>query len=133
MVTQEVAILQPQRVASLTLMSTSPDPTDPTLPEPRVGRLALRVIRGLPLLKYRLRGGPHALVKERIAKIISLNGPEGIDVAEIAALVLYDLRERHGVNLQGALQHQAAVAATRPRSAALAMLCRPDARGARHP
>ena len=80
MVAQEVAILQPHRVASLTLMSTSPDPTDPTLPEPRVGRLALRAIRGLPLLKYRLRGGPHALVKERIAKIISLNGPKGIDV-----------------------------------------------------
>jgi pimeloyl-ACP methyl ester carboxylesterase len=37
MVAQEVAILQPHRVASLTLMSTSPDPTDPTLPEPRSG------------------------------------------------------------------------------------------------
>lgn len=122
---QEVAILQPNRVASLTLMSTSPDPTDPTLPEPRVARLALRAIRGLPLLRYRLRGGPHALVKERIAKIISLNGPEGLDVAEVAALVLYDLRERHGMNLRAPVQHQSAVAATRPWTAALATLAVP--------
>ena len=104
---QEVAILQPHRVASLTLMSTSPDPTDPTLPEPRVGRLALRAIRGLPLLKYRLRGAPHALVKERIAKIISLNGPEGLDVEENAALVLYDLRHAERTDLRALAQHQA--------------------------
>ena len=106
-------------------MSTSPDPTDPTLPEPRVGRLALLAIRGLPLLRYRLRGGPRSLVKERIAKIISLSGPEGVDVEENAALVLYDLRERHGVNLGAPLQHQASVAATRPRTAALATLAVP--------
>ena len=98
-----------------------------------VGCLALRVIRGLPLLKYRLRGGPHALVKERLAKIISLNGPEGIDVAEIAALVLYDLRERHGVNLRAPLQHQAAVAPDATSVSRPGDACRPDARGARHP
>ena len=74
-VAQEVAILRPDRVASLTLMSTSPDPTDPALPEPQVGRLALRAIRGLPLLKYRLRGGERNLVKERIAKTISVERP----------------------------------------------------------
>jgi pimeloyl-ACP methyl ester carboxylesterase len=125
MVAQEVAILQPHRVASLTLMSTSPDPTDPTLPEPRVGRLALLAIRSLPLLKYRLRGDPHALVKERIAKMISVFGPEGVDVAENAALVLYDLRERNGLNLRALRQHQAAVAATRSRAPALATLAVP--------
>jgi pimeloyl-ACP methyl ester carboxylesterase len=125
MVAQEVAILQPRRVASLTLMSTSPDPTDPTLPEPRVGRLALLAIRNLPLLKYRLRGDPRSLVKERIAKIISVTGPEGVDVEENAALVLYDLRERKGLNLRALRQHQAAVAATRPRAASLAKLAVP--------
>lgn len=125
MVAQEVAILQPHRVASLTLMSTSPDPTDPTLPEPRVGRLALLAIRNLPLLRYRLRGGPSALVKERIAKIISVTGPEGVDVEENAALVLYDLRTRNGLNLRALRQHQAAVAATRSRAAALATLAVP--------
>ena len=118
-VAQEVAILRPERVASLTLMSTSPDPTDPALPEPRVGRLALRAIRGLPLLKYRLLGGERNLVKERIAKTISVNGPDGIDVAETAELVIYDLRERRGVNVKALLQHQAAVAATRSRTSAL--------------
>lgn len=125
MVAQEVAILAPERVASLTLMSTSPDPTDPTLPEPRVGRLALRAIRSLPLLKYRLRGGPHALVKERIAKMISVFGPDGVDIEENAALVLYDLRHRNGLNLRAFAQHQAAVAATRPRAPALATLAVP--------
>jgi pimeloyl-ACP methyl ester carboxylesterase len=125
MVAQEVAILEPRRVASLTLMSTSPDPTDPTLPEPRVGRLALLAIRSLPLLRYRLRGDPRSLVKERIAKIISVYGPEGVDVEENAALVLYDLRHRHGLNLRALRQHQAAVAATRPRAAALATLSVP--------
>ena len=39
--------------------------------------------------------------------------------------MLYDLRERHGLNLRAPLQHQAAVAATRPRSAALATLAVP--------
>jgi pimeloyl-ACP methyl ester carboxylesterase len=87
--------------------------------------LALRAIRSLPLLKYRLRGSPQALVKERIAKIISVTGPEGVDVAENAALVLYDLRNRHGLNLRALLQHQAAVAATRPWAAALATLVVP--------
>jgi len=121
-VAQEIAILRPDRVASLTLMSTSPDPTDPSLPGPRVGRLALRAIRGLPLLKYRLRGGERNLVKERIAKTISVNGPDSIDVAEIAELVIYDLRERRGVNVKALLQHQAAVAATRSRTSALGEL-----------
>ena len=118
-VAQEVAILRPGRVVSLTLMSSSPDPTDPALPEPRVGRLALRAVRSLPLLKYRLRGGERDLVKERIAKMVSVNGYDGIDVAEIAELVIYDLRERRGVNLKALRQHQVAVAATRSRTSAL--------------
>jgi len=125
MVAQEVAILQPERVASLTLMSTSPDPTDPTLPEPRVGRLALQAIRGLPLLRYRLRGDPRSLVTERIAKIISVSGPDEVDVEENAKLVLYDLRYRNGLNLRALRQHQAAVATTRPRGPALATLAVP--------
>lgn len=125
MVAQEVAILAPDRVASLTLMSTSPDPTDPTLPEPRVGRLALLAIRNLPLLKYRLRGGDRALVKERIAKMISAFGPDGVDVEENAALVLYDLRHRNGLNVRAFRQHQAAVAATRSRAAALGTIMVP--------
>ena len=118
-VAQELAILRPDRVASLTLMSTSPDPTDAALPGPRVGRLALRAIRGLPLLKYRVLGGERNLVKERIAKTISVNGADGIDVAEIAELVIYDLRERRGVNIKALRQHQAAVAATRSRTSVL--------------
>ena len=122
LVAQEVAILRPERVASLTLMSTSPDPTDPSLPGPQVGRLALRALRGLPLVKYRIRGGERSLVKERIAKTISVNGPDDIDVAEIAQLVIYDLRERQGVNVKALLQHQAAVAATRSRTSSLTEL-----------
>ena len=121
-VAQEVAILRPDRVASLILLSSSPDPTDPALPEPRVGRLTLRAIRALPLLKYRMRGGKRNLVKERVAKTISVNRPDGIDVAEIAKVVIYDLSERRGINVRALLQHQAAVAATRSRTSALTKL-----------
>ena len=84
-----------------------------------VGQLAIRAIRGLPVLRYRIRGGERNLVKERVAKIMSVNGANGIDVAEIAELVIYDLRERQGVNVKALLQHHAAVSATRSRTSAL--------------
>jgi pimeloyl-ACP methyl ester carboxylesterase len=114
-VAQEVAIAHPDRVASLTLMSTAADPTDGTLPGPRLSALARFALRGLPLLRYRLLGGEANLVKERIAKIITTSGPASVNVAEVAAVVLYDLRERRGVNLKAFVQHQAAVATTRSR------------------
>lgn len=42
-------------------------------------------------------------------------GLEGTDLHELAEAVLYDVRERRGINLRGILQHRAAVSLTRSR------------------
>lgn len=66
-VAQEVAIAYPERVESLTLMSTSADPTDTSLPGPQLWPLIRSATAGLPLLRYRLLGGETNLVKEMLA------------------------------------------------------------------
>ncbi|WP_301114512.1 alpha/beta hydrolase [Microbacterium sp.] len=114
-VAQEIAIGYPDRIASLTLMSSAADPTDPRMPPMRLGPMLRAGVRGLPLLRYRFRGGERNLVKERVAKIIGATGPEGVDVEDVAELVLYDLRYRRGTNLRAIIQHQVAVAVTRSR------------------
>ncbi|BEH01831.1 hypothetical protein brsh051_11120 [Brooklawnia propionicigenes] len=87
-VAQEVAIGHPGRVASLTLMSTAADPTDASLPAPRMGPMLRAALAGIPILRYRLLGGEKNLVKEIVAKTISGNGYEGLDVEELAELVV---------------------------------------------
>jgi pimeloyl-ACP methyl ester carboxylesterase len=114
-VAQEVAIKTPQRVASLTLMSTAGDPTDESLPEPKVWAMLRSALPTLPILRYRLLGGESNLVKERAAKLIAYVGADAVDIEELAELVVYDLRHRRGLNLKAFRQHQAAVAITRSR------------------
>lgn len=114
-VAQEVAIKAPERVASLTLMSTAGDPTDGSLPEPKVWAILRSALPALPILRYRLLGGESNLIKERLAKVIFFLGPDDVDIEELAELVLYDLRERRGINLKALRQHQAAVTITRSR------------------
>ena len=121
-VAQEIAIGHPDRVASLTLMSTAADPTDQALPAPRFGRMLRAGFTGIPLLRYRLLGGEKNLVKEVIAKTISGLGVESLDVEETAELVLYDLRYRRGINLRAVIQHQVAVTITRSRYESLRSL-----------
>lgn len=121
-VAQEIAIGHPDRVASLTLMSTAADPTDQTLPAPRFGRMLRAGLAGIPLLRYRLIGGEKNLVKEVVAKTISGLGDENLDVEETAELVLYDLRYRRGINLRAIMQHQTAVTVTRSRYESLRSL-----------
>jgi pimeloyl-ACP methyl ester carboxylesterase len=67
------------------------------------------VLKGLPLLKYRIAGGEKNLIKERIAKTIAVVGYDGLDIKETAEVVLSDLRKRRGLNLKAVRQHQAAV------------------------
>lgn len=111
MIAQEVAIGYPDRVASLTLMMTSGYVGDPDLPQgPTTRYLLSSLVKGVPLLKYRLIGGEKNLVKERIAKQVSMIGYEGLDIRETAEVVLYDLRNRRGINTRGAFQHMTAVA-----------------------
>lgn len=108
-IAQEIAIHHPDRVASLTLMMTSGYVGDPELPELTSRYFLDYIVKGLPLLKYRLLGGEKNLIKERIAKQLLVVGDDGLDIKEIAEVVLYDLRKRRGINLQAAFQHQAAV------------------------
>jgi len=109
MIAQDIAIHHPDRVASLTLMMTSGFVGDPDLPGLTSRYLLGYVLKGLPLLKYRLAGGEKNLIKERIAKTMMVMGDEGLDIKEIAEVVLYDIRKRRGINIQAAFQHQAAV------------------------
>jgi pimeloyl-ACP methyl ester carboxylesterase len=124
-VAQEVAIGHPERVRSLTLMSTSADPTDTALPGPRTWPLIQSAIAALPLLRYRFHGGETNLVKELLAGLIAQGGDEPIDVEEWTKIVLYDLRERNGLNLRALRQHQAAVAVTRSRYPLLGTITAP--------
>ncbi len=109
MIAQEIAIQQPERVASLTLLMTSGYIGDPELPGLSSRYFLTSLLKGLPLLKYRLLGGEKNLIKERLAKTIAASGYDGLDIRETAVLVLYDLRRRRGINLRGAWQHQTAV------------------------
>lgn len=109
MVAQEAAIQHPERVASLTLLMTSGFIGDPELPSLSSRYFLSSLVKGIPLLKYRILGGEKNLIKERIAKVVSVVGYGGLDIRETAEVVLYDLRKRRGINVRAILQHQAAV------------------------
>lgn len=109
MIAQEIAINYPDRVLSLTLMMTSGYIGDPDLPGLSSRFFISSILKGIPLLKYRIIGGEKNLIKERIAKTISVVGYEGLDVKEIAEIVLYDIRKRRGINIKAIFQHQTAV------------------------
>lgn len=109
MIAQEIAITYRDRVSSLTLMSTSGYISDSDLPGLSSRYLLTQFVQGLPILKYRLKGGEKNLIKERLAKTIMLVGSEELDIKETAEVVLYDLRERRGINVKSMLQHRAAV------------------------
>jgi pimeloyl-ACP methyl ester carboxylesterase len=123
MVAQELAIRHPDRVDSLTLMSTSPDVADRTLPSLSTSYLLSAAWKGLPLLRYRIAGGEKNLIKERIAKTIALGlSPSHDEVRDMAQHVVYDLRKRRGLHLAAMYQHQTAAAISRPRGNLLAHL-----------
>jgi pimeloyl-ACP methyl ester carboxylesterase len=82
---------------------------DPDIPGLSSRYVWSSLLKGLPLLKYRLMGGERNLIKEVIAKTITGIGYEGLDIKEIAELVLFDLRKRRGINLKAIWQHQTAV------------------------
>ncbi|MGJ7439654.1 alpha/beta fold hydrolase [Aquipuribacter sp. MA13-6] len=116
-VAQEVAIAHPDRVASLTLLSTAADPTDATLPGPRTSFLLSSGLRGLPLLRYWVLGGEVNRIRGLVAKtmIAGVAASDLGEVGELARTALYVLRRRRGINLKALRQHQTAVAVTRSR------------------
>jgi pimeloyl-ACP methyl ester carboxylesterase len=109
MIAQEVAIQHPDRVASLTLIMTSGYIGDPDLPGLTSHYFFDSLAKGIPLLKYRIIGGEKNLIKERIAKQISVVGYDGLDIKKTAEVVLYDLRKRRGINVRAIFQHQTAI------------------------
>ncbi len=109
MIAQEIAINYPDRIGSLTLMMTSGYVGDPDLPGLSSRYFLNSILKGIPLLKYRLIGGEKNLIKERIAKTIAFVGSEELDIKEIAEIVLYNLRKRRGINIKAIFQHQTAV------------------------
>lgn len=124
-IAQEIAIGYPERVQSLTLLSTSADPTDASMPGPRAWPLIKSAIAGLPLLRYRLLGGETNLVRELLAGLVAQGGDDPVDVEEWTRIVLYDRRERGGFNLRALRQHQVAVAVTRSRYPLLGTITAP--------
>lgn len=124
-IAQETAIAYPERVQSLTLMSTSADPTDTSMPGPRAWPSITSAMASLPLLRYRVLGGETNLVKELLAGLIAQGGDDPVDVEEWTRIVLYDLRERGGLNLRALRQHQVAVAVTRSRYPLLGTITAP--------
>jgi pimeloyl-ACP methyl ester carboxylesterase len=107
MITQEIAIRHPAKVASLTLMMTSGYVGDPDLPGLSSRFFWSSLLKGIPFLMYRIMGGEKNLIKEVIAKTVSTVGYEGL--RETAEVFLYDLRKRRGVNTRAVFQHGTAV------------------------
>jgi pimeloyl-ACP methyl ester carboxylesterase len=124
-IAQEIAIAHPERVQSLTLMSTSADPTDSALPGPQTWPLIRSALAGVPLLRYRVLGGEANLVKELLVGLAAQSGDDPVDVEEWTRIVLYDVRERGGLNIRALRQHQLAVAATRSRYPQSGMITAP--------
>lgn len=123
MVAQEIAIHTPERVSSLTLLSTSGyagDPQLPILPILSSRHFFMSIAQGVPIVKYRLMGGEKNLIKERIAKMV-MAGIE-VDIQETAEVALYELRERKGFNIKALLQHRAASDVSGSRYESLRML-----------
>ncbi|MBP1467138.1 alpha/beta hydrolase [Candidatus Chloroploca sp. M-50] len=120
MVAQEIAVHNPERVSSLTLMSTSGYAGDPQFPILSSRHFFMSIAQGLPILKYRLMGGEKNLIKERIAKMV-MAGIE-VDIQETAEVVLYELRKRKGFNIKALLQHRAASDVSGSRYESLRML-----------
>lgn len=125
MVAQEVAINHSARVTSLTLLMTSGYIGDPDVPGLTSRYFWSSLIKGLPLLKYRLIGGEKNLIKEVIAKTITATGYEGLDIREIAKLVLFDIRKRRGINIKAIWQHQTAISISGSRFEKLKTLSMP--------
>jgi pimeloyl-ACP methyl ester carboxylesterase len=125
MVAQEVAIHHSTRVASLTLLMTSGYIGDPDIPGLSSKYFWSSLIKGLPLLKYRLIGGEKNLIKEVVAKTIIATGYEGWDIKELAELVLFDIRKRRGLNMKAIWQHQTAITISGSRFESLKTLSMP--------
>lgn len=109
MIAQEIAINNPERISSLTLMMTTGDATDSKMKTMSTTYVFSSIIKSIPIIKYRILGGERNLIIERILKMKNVAGQINFDVKEIAQQVLYDLRNRKGINIKAVFQHFKAV------------------------
>ncbi|HET9909825.1 MAG TPA: alpha/beta hydrolase, partial [Anaerolineales bacterium] len=107
MIAQEIAINNPERISSLTLMMTTGDATDSKMKTMSMTYVFSSMIRSVPIIKYRILGGERNLIIERILKMQAAQ--MNFDVKETAQQVLYDLRNRKGINFKAVFQHFKAV------------------------
>jgi|GEM_PF-76098 len=114
MIAQELALNDPERVASLSLLMTTGDSQDPELPP-----LSLSV--GFDLTRTSLKYGIFPSERRRmrlqmaIHRLIAGEAWQGYDLHYVAQQVLYNLRERNGYNLTTAYRHLSAVRNSPPR------------------
>ena len=81
----------------------------------KISYLFSNLLKNIPIIKYRIIGGEKNFEKERIAKTISVNGYNSLDIKELAEITFYDLRNRKGINLKAINQHMTAAGLTRSR------------------
>ena len=108
MVAQEFAINHPDKLSTLTLMMSSGNIVDPSLPSISQS-VTVELITAA--VKYGVLPTERNTVKLHTAARVILRGDAeyDIDVTEIAQQVLYNLRHRNGYNSQASQQHQEAV------------------------
>ena len=109
MIAQEIAINYSKRVCSLNLLMTSGDATDPKMKVFPIGFIISSLIKSIPILKYRIKGGERNLIIERVLRMKIVLSEENLNIKEIAQQVLYDLRNRKGINKKAVFQHIRAV------------------------
>lgn len=114
MIAQELALNNPERVASLSLLMTTGDALDPALPP-----LSLSV--GFDLfrasLKYGLFSGERGRVRLQLAihRLLAGEAWQGYDLHYAAQQVLYNLRRRDGYQAAARHRHLLAVRGSPPR------------------
>ncbi|MFK7925338.1 MAG: alpha/beta fold hydrolase [Bacteroidia bacterium] len=118
MIAQETALAFPERVISLTSMLSSANMADDSLPG-----INMDIIQELILaqIRYGLLPGEANQVRLMISVRQSLQGDKDypIDLEGTAQAVLYNLRERNGMNNQAFKQQSAAVMSSGSREEAL--------------
>lgn len=121
MIAQEMVINHPNRVNSLISIMSSGNIFDADLP-PISGETAIELIK--VAAKYGIMGGEANLIQLHIASRIILMGTaqQTLNIQEIAAHVLYNVRNRNGYNASVSQQHQGAVSNSKSRYTALQKL-----------
>lgn len=114
MIAQELALNNPERVASLSLLMSTIDAMDPDLP-PLSIQVGFDLTRAA--IKYRTIPSERGRMRLQMVthRVIAGDAWEGYDLRYVAQQVLYNLREREGYNLIAVPRHLHAIRNSPPR------------------